>query len=165
MPAKGRLRPAPAIPTGQVPAEQRDGPLLVAIAPLHRRSLQRGEQHGQESLVPGGDMGMTAAIAQGLRSRRAEISVQPVVDGLSRGAQLGSDRGHRGALIELQDCQGPAEDIRVVGRVAGLTQSESLFCCQVEIHGPSPSRRGEREWSRPFHDSWLKCPSRGEADG
>ena len=87
---------------------------------------------------------MTAVIAQGPRSRRAEVSVPPVVDGLSGEAQLGSDRGHRGALIELQDGQAAAKDIRVVGSVAGLPQSESLLGREVEFHGPDPGRRGER---------------------
>jgi hypothetical protein len=47
-------------------------------------------------------------------------------------------------LIELQECQAATKNIRVVGSLAGLPQSESLLGREVEFHGPDPGRRGER---------------------
>ena len=81
-------------------------------------------------------MTMPPGIAEGTGCRCQEVAIEPVVDRLSRDAQLGGDRGDREPLIELQEGQGPTKDICVVGGVAGPSQAVSLLGSEVEVHGP-----------------------------
>ena len=101
--------------------KQLDGPFRIAIAPIPRRSFQGRAEHGQETIVPGGDMAMPPVIAEGAGCGSQEVAIEPVVDRLSRDAQLGSDRSDREPLIELQEGKGPPKEVSVGGRVAAET--------------------------------------------
>src|SRR5262249_2929374 len=89
-------------------------------------------------------------------------AIAPVIDRLSRDAQLGRDGGDRAILIQLQESQGSAEDVRTMGRVARSSQPEALLGCQVEVHGPAPGDGSELEWRRPFHRNPLICSRGGQ---
>ena len=162
LPAHGPLRPKAAVPSSQVLLKQLDGPFPIAIAPISRWSFQGRAQHGEAIVVPGGDMTMPPGIAEGAGRGCQEVAIKPVVDRLSRDAQLGSNCSNREPLIELQEGQGPTKDVGVVGNVAGLSQPVPLLGCKVEVHRTHRGRWGGSEWRGPFHHRTLMRARLGE---
>src|SRR6185312_286486 len=151
LPAHRPLGPPAVVPPGQMLLEQLDGPFRIAIAPIPRWSLHGRAQHGEEIVVPGGEVTMPPGIAEGPGRRCQEVAIEPVVDRLGRDAQVGGDRRDRSPLIELQEGQGPTEGVGLVGPVAGPAQAVSLLGCEVEVHRTPPGRRSGSEWRGPFH--------------
>ena len=159
LPAHGPIRPRAAVPPGQVLLEQLDGPFRIAIAPISRWSFQGRAQHGEEIVVPGGDMTMPPGIAEGAGRGCEEVAIEPVVDRLSRDAQLGSDGSDREPLIELQEGQGPTKDVGVVGGVASPSQAIPLLGCEVEVHRTLPGRLGWIGVEEPISSSHVDANS------
>ncbi len=107
-------------------------------------------------------MPMPPGIAEGSGYGCQEVAIEPVVDRLSRDAQLGGDCSDREPLIELQEGQGPTKDVDVVGSVASPAEAVSLLGCEVEVHRRLPGHRDGSEWRIPFHHRTLIRTQPGE---
>ena len=77
---------------------------------------------GEQFVVPGSAVTISPGIVEVTGRGCQEVAIEPVVNRLARHAKLGGDGCDRAPLSELQEGQGPTEEVGVVGPIAGPAQ-------------------------------------------